>query len=727
VGAAVRLALVRLSQMSVGLYSSSWYRVAALRPRLRAHVAIHRQRFRGETWYVVQDHQVGRFHRLSPAAHHAVSLMDGRRTVQRIWEIVSDRLGEDQPTQEDMVRLLALLHGGDLLVGELPPDMDELAQRSQTIARSALLLKLRNPLALRLPLLDPDRFLSATMPLTRPLFSILGLLAWLALVLAGLALTVIHWPALSDNVADQAFSAHNLLLLLAVYPVLKTLHELGHAYATKAWGGEVHEMGLMLLVLVPVLYVDASASTAFREKWRRALVGGAGIMVEMALAAGAIILWVHAEPGLVRALAFNVALIGGVSTLLFNGNPLLRFDGYYVLSDLIEIPNLASRGNKYLFHLLRRHAFGLREEAPPALSRGEAGWLVSYALAAFLYRLSMILGIALFIATKMFFLGIALAIAALAGALVWPALTGIKYVLFNPQLARHRKRAVAVSAAAVAAVLALVFAAPVPYATIGEGIIWVGDQATVRALGDGVIGAIEVSNGATVAADTVLVTLQDPVLSAEHEVLQRQLDELELRLAAVKIDDAVAANLLREQIRHTEGRLAQNARQLAELVVKADRAGRFFVSDADDLPGRFLRRGDVVGYLLTDDEPIIRAVVPQTDADLVRRRTGRIEIRLADRVDRAMPAELLREVPAAIAEIPHLALSTAGGGAVVLDPAHTDKPQPLETLFHFDLRSPQLPARLGERVFVRFDHGSEPIALRIGRGIRQLFLRQFSV
>lgn len=714
--------------MNVGLYSSSWYRVAALKPRLRAHVAIHRQRFRGELWYVVQDHQTGRFHRLSPAAHHAVCLMDGRRSIQRIWEIVSDRLGEDQPTQEEMVRLLALLHNSDLLLGELPPDMDELAERSQTMARGALLTKLRNPLALRLPLFDPDRLLTATMPLMRPFFSIFGFIAWLALVVTGLALTVVHWPALVDNVTDQAFSARNLLLLLAVYPALKTLHELGHAYATKAWGGEVHEMGVMLLVLVPVLYVDASASTAFREKWRRALVGGAGIMVEMALAAGAIILWVHAEPGLVRALAFNVALIGGVSTLLFNGNPLLRFDGYYVLSDLIESPNLASRSNKYFFYLLRRHPFGLHDEAPPAVARGEGRWLVAYALASFAYRLSMILGIALFIASKMFFVGVALAIAALMGALVWPALTGIRYLLVSPQLARHRTRAIIVSAAAVAAVLALFFAVPVPYATISEGIVWVGDQSTVRALGDGIVGAVKVSNGTSVEAGAVLVTLQDPVLSAEHVVLQRQLDELRLRLEAVKIEDVVDANLLREQIRHIEGQLAQNTEQLADLVIKASHAGRFLLTDdADDLPGRFLRRGDVVGYVLTDDEPIIRTVVPQTDADLVRRRTDRIGIETADQLAQPIPAAVLREVPAATAEIPHLALATVGGGTVVLDPAHPDKPAPLETLFHFDLSAPQLPARLGERVFVRFDHGREPIALRIARGIRQLFLRQFGV
>lgn len=713
----------------VGLYSSSWYRVAALKPRLRAHVTMHRQRFRGETWYVVQDHQTGRFHRLSAAAHHAVCLMDGQRTVQRIWEVVGDRLGEDQPTQEEMVNLLALLHTADLLVGQLPPDMEELADRSQALGRSALLAKLRNPMALRLPLFDPERFLSATMPLVRPLFSTAGFLAWLALVLAGLALAIVHWPALADNVYDQAFSARNLLLLLAVYPVLKTLHELGHAYATKAWGGEVHEMGTMFLVLVPVLYVDASGSTAFREKWRRALVGGAGIMVEMALAAGAIILWVHAEPGLVRALAFNAAFIGGVSTLLFNGNPLLRFDGYYVLSDLLEIPNLASRGNKYVFYLLRRHAFGLRDEIPPAIGPGEGGWLVSYAVCSFCYRMVMIFGVALFIASRLFFIGVVLAIAAVAATLVWPLFNGIKYVLSNPQLARHRQRALAVSAAAAGAVLVLFVAIPLPYATISEGIVWVGDQSTLRALVDGTVKSVEVPSGTRVEAGTVLVRLEDPILVAKRNVLQTELDELQLRLEAVPLDDAVQANLLREQIRHTDGELADTDRQLSQLTLTAPHNGRFYVTNATDLPGQFLHRGDLVGYLLTDDEPIIRTVVAQADADLVRRRTDRIDIRLADQPDRTMPAEMLREVPAALAEIPHLALATTGGGSVVLDPDHTDKPRPLETLFHFDLQATNshLPPLLGERVYIRFDHGTEPIAWRLARDIRQLFLRQFGV
>ena len=160
-------------------------------------------------------------------------------------------------------------------------------------------------------------------------------------------------------------SAQNLLLLWLVFPVIKLLHELGHAYAAKAGGGEVHEMGMMLLVFMPVPYVDATAAGGFRSKWRRALVGAAGMLVELFIASLCMFVWVLVEPGVMRAVAFNVMLIAGVSTVVFNGNPLLRFDGYYILSDLIEIPNLAHARQPVL--ALPRRALPL-----PAARRGAA-------------------------------------------------------------------------------------------------------------------------------------------------------------------------------------------------------------------------------------------------------------------------------------------------------------------------------------------------------------------
>ena len=169
--------------------------------------------------------------------------------------------------------------------------------------------------------------------------------------------------------------------------MIKALHELGHASATKAGGGEVHDVGIILLVLLPVPYVEASAATVFKSKYRRAVVGAAGIAVELFVAAIAFYMWLLIEPGLLRAILFNVMLIASVSTLLFNGNPLLRYDAYYILADLIEIPNLAARSTRYWGYLIERYILGVRDAEAPEASRAEKAWFLFYGFASTLYRI----------------------------------------------------------------------------------------------------------------------------------------------------------------------------------------------------------------------------------------------------------------------------------------------------------------------------------------------------
>jgi putative peptide zinc metalloprotease protein len=712
------------------LRSPSWYRVAELKPRLRPHALIHRQRERGQLWYVMQDRQSGRFHRLSPAAHHVTCLMDGRRTIDKIWTLVAQRYGDDPPTQDEIIRLLAQLHAADLLIGGVPPHFDELAERAKKHARRTLLQKISSPLAIRIPLLDPHRFLTATMPLVRPLFTWFGFVLWTGVVAAGITLAAMNWPALTHNVVDRALSAQGVALLLVLYPLVKALHELGHAYASERWDGEVHEIGVMLLVLLPVPYVDASASSAFPEKWRRVVVGAAGMMVETFLAAIAMIVWVTAEHGLVRAAAFDVMLICGVSTVLFNGNPLLRFDGYYILADIIETPNLATRANRYFFYLVRRYAFGVTDATSPATAPGEAPWFTTYAIASFFYRTTVMLGIALFVGTKLFFVGVALALFTLLNGLVFPVVKGLRYLMTSQQLARHRMRATAVSFAALAGLLALLFALPLPHATVAQGVVVVPERSAVRARNEGEV--LKVWSGGRdglVAAGTTLVSLADSTLAAQTDVVAAQLEVLRMRLDVVKTSDLVQANILREQIRQSESRLALNRKRLADLDIVAEQSGRLVFPVLSDLPGRFVRKGDLLGYVVGDSDSVVRVVIPQADVELVRDRTVRIDARFVDHIAQVVPAQLVREVPAAQADLPSLALSTRGGGEIALDPGKTDAPRALETQFQFELRTPsqRLEREIGGRVYVRFDHGLEPIAWRVIRSGRQIFLRHFGV
>lgn len=713
--------------MAQSFLSSDWYRIAPLKPRLRGHVDIHRQQFRGEVWFVVQDHTTGKYHRVTPAANFMLSMMNGRRRMQEIWEQACARFGEEPPTQGETIRLLSQLHGADLIASDLTPDVEEIGRRHAQQERSSMLQKIRNPLAMRLPLFDPDRFLDLTLPLVRPLFTVTGFLLWIALVVTGTVLAVMNWGPLTGSIGDRALAADNLLLMVLAYPLVKAVHEMGHAYASKVWGGEVHEIGVMILVFMPVPYVDASASAAFASKWRRAVVGGAGIMVELALASCALIFWLSAEPGLARAFAWNVMLIGGVSTLLFNGNPLLRFDGYFVFADLIEIPGLGQRSNKYFWYLVQRYLMRIESAKSPVTGRGEAKWLLSYAVAAFMYRMVISFAIALFIASKFFVVGILLAIWALFNTFVLPVWKGVKWLATTPDLRTRRWQGWGVLAAALALVGGLLFWVPAPYATVAHGVVWLDNDAFLRPATAGVV--VDVSPTQAVTQGTHLITMEAPALDNARDVAVARLQEMQLRLRAVLVLDRVQAGILREQVLLLESQLADVAARSEALEMVASAAGTAIVPGAEDLPGQRLEQGTVIGYLI-DGRPLrLRVAVGQDNAELVRGRTQSVSIRFQGDVSHSVPAQLLAELPESRAELPSRGLSTAGGGAFVLNPQGNSPLSTIQSVFQFEVAPlVDLPvSRVGERVLVRFDHGAEPMGWRFLRATRQLFLRQFSV
>jgi putative peptide zinc metalloprotease protein len=715
--------------VSQSLFSNAWYRVADIKPRLRSHTAIHRQVFRGKIWYVLQDHQTGRFHRLSPVANLMLCLMDGRRTMRDIWEAAGQKSKDDPPTQDETIQLLAHLHSADLLQGEIPPDFDEMAERSENASRRRMMQRLRNPMAVRIPLFDPNRILDLTLPLVRPLFTVPGFLAWLALVLTGFVLAVLHWPELTSDVADRVLATENVALIMFVYPVVKSLHELGHAYATKIWGGEVHEVGVMLLVFIPVLYVDASASAAFRQKRRRVIVGAAGILVEMALAAIAIIIWIQASPGLGRTVAFNVMLIGGVSTLLFNGNPLLRFDGYYIFSDLIEIPNLGSRANAYFFYLVQKHLFKIVDIDNPVTEPSEAKWLLAYSVLSFVYRMTVSIGIALFLATRMLAIGLVMAIWAISAIAILPLFKGAKFLATNSRLRGRRRQAFMVVGGLAALAMIVLFIIPLPYATIAEGVVIVPDQAEVRAKTEGFVTKVLTAPDSDVLPRQPLVALEDPILDAKVAVIEAQLDETRQRLDAVKQIDRVQAEMFEDQAAHLAEKLEDARKRKEDLTVLSDQSGRFVLEHAENLPGRFIKRGDLLGYVIASSDPVVRVLAPQSDVDLIRQPSTRVEARLVEDLEHPIAAKILREVPSAQQDVPSLALTTRGGGSIALDPSRTQRPQTLFSFFQLDIELLQpIQARTqGSRVYVRFLHGDEAIAWRILRSLRQFFLGQFRV
>jgi putative peptide zinc metalloprotease protein len=706
--------------------SPSWYRVAGLRPRLRSHFRMHRHEYRGRRWHVLEDRLSRRSHRFEPHTYYVVGLMDGRRTVQRIWEAAVERSGERAPTQEEVIQLLGQLHAADAIQCEVTPDVAELLRRSQRIRRRGALARWAAPLAIRIPLLDPDRFLERTLPLYRWMFGPLGAALWLAVLAWGVVTAVQHWDELARDLDSRLLAFDNLVVLLLVFPVLKAVHEFGHACAVKAWGGEVHEMGIMLLVLMPVPYVDASSANAFPQKRRRLVVGAAGMMVELFIASLALALWLDMQGGVARAVLYNVMVIAGVSTVLFNANPLLRFDGYYILTDLIEIPNLRQRANQYLGALVERRLFAL--DTPPSdAGARERAWFVFFAIASFCYRMFITLAIALFIATQYLIFGVLLALWAVVTGMLLPIVMLLGYLAMSPRLRRYRVRAIATSGALAAALGAVVFMLPVPSWTNAQGVVWGVEQSAVRGRADGFMLRVVAQPGARVRPGEVLLEAHDPMLPPLIRSVEAQREELEARWLAQRSEDLVRAQMSLEKLKALDAELARLQEQRADLLVRSPAAGVFALPAPDDLPGRFVRQGEPVAFVVPEGAVTARVVVPQETADLVRGHTASVSVKLAERLGETHPARIVREVPLASDQLPSLALSQGGGGEIALDPGN-GQPKAAQTHFEFELEvlGPR-PAGAGGRVHVRFDHPPETVAAQLWRLVRQLFLKRFAV
>jgi putative peptide zinc metalloprotease protein len=716
--------------MTETLFSPSWYRVADLQPRLRKHAELHRHDYRGKVWFVLQDHVGGRAHRFSPAAYRFIGLMDGRRSVQEIWDTLNEQDGDKAPTQDETIRLLGQLHAADVLICNVTPDSRELLRRHGRSEQMKWKQRLWTPLAVRVPLWDPDRFLARTLPYLRGAFTRLGAAVWLVTVGVAAVLAAANWSALTDDLVDRALAPQNLALLWLVYPFVKAVHELFHGYATKVSGGEVHEIGIMFLVLVPVPYVDASSAWGFRDKRRRMLVGAIGIMAELFMGAIALFVWLTVEPGTVHTVAYNVMLISGVSTLLFNGNPLLRFDGYYVFSDWLEIPNLGSRANQYLGYLAQRYLFGSKDSESPADTPGERRWFASYGTAAFLYRVFILSVIVVSIGSRFFAIGVLLALWAVITQVAFPIGKSLNYLFASPRLRKNRRRTVAVSVGLALGVLLLLFALPAPLWTRTQGVIWPPDQSQLRAGADGFVERVLIPDGQTVAAGEALIVSEEPFLDSRVKLLESRQRELQLQVTQAQTVDQVQVGILREELAAVVGDLKRAREQVDSLTLRSPRAGVFIAPQRDDLPGRFVRKGQLIAYVVDPaDHLTVRAVVSQDNIGLLRERIRRVNVLPTEWGLPAFTAELRRAVPGGTQQLPTAALGTAGGGPFAVDPRQGDGRQTLARVFEFDLALPKdAPARfLGNRVYVRFDHGYEPIGLQLYRSLRQLLLRRFDV
>lgn len=711
--------------MATTLFSTRWHRVARLRPQLRPQVQLRRQTQRGTEWYLLVDASTEELRRLNRSAYEFVGRCDGQHTVDQIWQALLQLHPEQVMTQDEALRLMVQLHARRLLQFDTAVDV-EVMFAQQRRERRQRRVRRANPLAFQVPLGNPERFLVRMHGLGRALFSVPGLVVWAMLVAWGVLAASVQLPPLMAHGQELLSSTRWMLMAWLLYPLIKLVHETSHGLAVQRWGGAVREAGVNLLVLTPVPYVNASSADAFRHRYQRAVVSAAGVMSELALAALAMLAWQWLQPSLVRDVCLLVMVTGLLSTLLVNGNPLLRFDGYYLLCDALDLRNLASRSSRWWSEFASRRVLGVAPETPLEPLPGERGWLIAYAPLSLVYRVLLSFGIVLWLGGYSALLGAAIGLYLVATMLLWP---GWKLLRGVWRTVRHQPRRLwpaGRAAAALVLIAALLFFVPLPFGTVAQGVVWLPEHSQIRAGTDGFVVDLPVADGQRVAQGEVLVRLRDERLDFELAGLVADQAELETRMFRAIAEAPQEAPQLRERLLYVEAEIERVADQQAQLDIRAQVAGTVVMPRAAEQLGRFHAKGELLGHVATQEALVVRVALPQGDAHLVRERSGPIGVRLPGDSLMAHPARLLRDTLAAVSRLPSAALGDAGGGDIVTNAGEPDGLTALQPVVLMDLEVPDIRSPwVGARVAVRFDHGHLPLAGQIARQVRQLVLQRF--
>lgn len=716
--------------MTGSTFSETWHRVAQARLGLLPSVAIHKQRFRGDDWYVLRDTYTERFFRISPQAYAFIARLDPRRTVDEVWEEFIEARPQDAPGQEEVMQVLAQLHHSNLLYYRNRPDSMAIFNRYREFKQRELQGKLLGFLYVRIPLWDPNDWLNSIRGWVNASVSKWVGVIWLLVTALGAAVVVANAGTLYGQ-SQGLLAPSNLGWLYLCLAGMKIIHELGHAFVVKRYGGDVHTMGVMFLVFVPLPYVDATASWSFRRRRERMLVGGVGILVELFLAALGAMVWVYTGQGLINSLAFNVMIIGSVSSLLFNGNPLLRFDAYYVLSDMVDIPNLYQRASQQWMYFADRYLLGTRRAESPARDRREWWWLTGYGAASFLYRIMIVLAILMFVSDQWFAVGVLFAFTSFIMLIGMPAMKWLKH-LKGDRVYRNRPRAVAVSLLMLLVPAAALAWIPLPYSIKAPGIIEAVQSSVVTTGTAGRLVRVHAKNGELLRAGELIAEFESPALGWELTVVREQLAETRLLRNQALSSQISEVAPLQQRLAMLAEREQELLSRVEDLAVRARHDGVWFAPGLSVRLENWMARGEVLGQLVDDSNLRFTAVVSQEQADELFAAPPTLgQLRLRGQADRLIVSDALALLPYQRQELPSAALGWQGGGDIAVSNEGETGAQARETFYEVRVllngETPQASMMHGMTGWLRIPLDGRPAFTQLAHSIRQLLQKRYQL
>lgn len=557
-------------------------------------------RFEGVPSHVLKDPVALRYHRLTEPQYFVLQSLDGRASLTDLRDALQQRFPQTFWNFQALQQLIADFHTKRLTVSQRAGQGRVLIGEIRKERWNTLRQTLANILYLKLPGVDPTPLLRVLAPLISWMYSRWFVTAALLAGAGSLLWITVYFDEFRRALPEfsQFFTGPNLVAMWFILAVIKVLHELGHALTCRRFGGECHQIGVMVLVFSPTLYCDVSDAWMMPNKWHRIAIGGAGMFVEMLLSILALVVWWNTQPGLVHQLALNVFFVTTVTTALFNANPLIRLDGYYMLSDFLEVPNLSQKAQESLWNRFGETCLGIEPRQDPFDPRQNHGWFTLYAVASVIYRLFLTVTIGTFLYQvlkpwRLESLGGTLAVFSMGGMAVgagWKFTQMVRTPRDRP-LSRGR---IIVTTLLLVAALGGILLIPVPIYVEAPFTVQPRDVRHVSAMQPGVLREVLVQPGDRVQAGQVLARLTNE----ELEDRRRELD-LELQLQRTKVEsfDAIGSPaekaLAQQHVESLDQQIAELDAQLAQLTLRAPAAGRVIAPPAQPEAPRGVDAGEL--------------------------------------------------------------------------------------------------------------------------------------
>ena len=726
-----------------------------LRLHCRPDLTFQHQSYQGRDYWVIKDPISLKYYRFEEEEHALLQMLDGLSSPDQIKRRFDFRFAPQKITMQELYQFIGMLYRSSLLVSDSPGQGVELQRRGEKNRKAEFRQSLTNILSIRYKGFDPDKMLGAMNKWIGWFFTWPAFLCVLLLGISALALIITQFETFQNKLPsfNDFFAAKNWIWLAIVMALTKVLHEFGHGLACKKFGGECHEMGVMLLVLTPCLYVNVSDSWLLNSKWKRAFIAAAGMYVELVLASIAVFVWWFSSPGIVNQLALNLIFVSSVSTILFNANPLLRYDGYYILSDLLEIPNLRSKATTILQRTFGELLLGIEAKADPFLP-AKRQWLFGlYSIAAASYRWLITFSIFWFVYQVLEpygfkIIGQMIALSAIYGLLGMPLVKLYKFFSIPGRFGTVKPIRATISAVVFALLLAAILLIPIPHYVYCSFFVQGKDSHNVYVDVPGTLEEIFIEPNRLVEEGSPILRLRSQHLQVQLAGMKSNLDSAKVRLANVENasgrDKRMAQGVEAAQVAYQASNSVFQKRQLDldRLLVRAPASGFFLAapkidapsSDSSDLHdwhgspleernlGAYLKESTFVGQVVEDMTQLEAVLaIDQSDIEFVRS-SQEVELLIRQIPLKIFKSETETISPTEMKSTPKSLSSKYGGDIVtVTNQSGEDVPQSTKYLVNVNLENPDeliLPGCSGK---AKIRTGSQTVGQRIWRLISRTF------